>query len=68
MKPQEPRQAHATDAADAAQREAFELQAPDQLLLIITDVLRVGDKLAPALKAAVILLPIVGVPVHFDMR
>lgn len=50
------------------EREAFEQQAPDQLLLIIADVLRVGDKLAPALKAAVILLPIVGVPVHFDMR
>ena len=50
------------------EREAFEQQALDQLLLLITDVLRVGDELAPALKAAVILFPIVGVTIHFDMR
>jgi hypothetical protein len=39
------------------EREAFEQQALDQLLLLITDVLRVGDELAPALKAAVIRVP-----------
>ena len=50
------------------EREAFEQQALDQLLPVLTDVLRVGDELAPALQAAVILFPVVGVPVHFDMR
>ena len=50
------------------EREAFEQQALDQLLLVVADVLRVGDELAPALEAAVILLSVVGVPVHFDMR
>jgi len=50
------------------EREAFEQQALDQQLLVITDVLRVGDELAPALQAAIILFPVMGVPVHFDMR
>jgi hypothetical protein len=50
------------------EREAFEEQALDQQLLVITDVLRVGDELAPALQAAIILFPVMGVPVHFEMR
>ena len=50
------------------EREAFEQQALDQLLLVVADVLRVGDELAPTLEAAVILLSVVGVPVHLDMR
>ena len=50
------------------EREAFEQQALDQLLLVVADLLRVGGELAPTLEAAVILLSVVGVPVHLDMR
>lgn len=50
------------------EREVFEQQALDQLFLVVADVLRVGDELAPTLEAAVILLSEVSVRVHLDIR
>ena len=65
---QEPGQADARDAADAAQAEAFEQQLTDQRPGVGPDALRARDELPAATQAAVVLLALVGVAVLLGVR